>query len=72
MTLAINPTNFLTTRVDVKTRHEGDPVHVVISYEQLPTGPNMMRRMTVQMPEEDIVVNVESFDFVRLAGPTIH
>ena len=28
----------------------------------------MMTRMTVQIPKEDIVVNVESFDFIRLAG----
>jgi hypothetical protein len=26
-------------------------------------------RMTVQIPKDAVIVNVESFDFVRLAGP---
>ncbi len=70
--IVVEPSTFLITRVDIKTLHDGHPVKVAIVYEQLPTGPSVMRRMTVQMPEEDIVVNVESFDFVRLAGLTIH
>ncbi|MFN0104812.1 MAG: hypothetical protein ACKV2U_22355 [Bryobacteraceae bacterium] len=70
--IAVNTSTFLMTRVDIKTRHEGNPVTVAIVYEQLPSGPSVMRRMTVQMPEEDIAVNVESFDFARLAGQTIH
>jgi hypothetical protein len=32
------------------------------------SGPNVMRRTTVQIPDEDIGVNVESFHVVRLTA----
>jgi hypothetical protein len=67
--MLINGSTFLTTRIDVKTQHDGSPVAIAIDYQQLPNGPTMMARMTVQIPGEGIVVNVESFDFVRLAVP---
>jgi hypothetical protein len=69
MTMAVNSSTYLATRIDFKTQYEGDPVAIVIQYEQFPNGPSMMTRMTVQIPKEDIAVHVESFDFVRLAGP---
>ena len=47
------------------------PVMIAVDYEQAPGGPSMMTRMTVQIPKEGVVVNVESFDFVRVAGPTV-
>lgn len=72
MDIAVNTTTFLMTNIDIKTRHDGNPVSVAIVYEQFPNSPSMMRRMTVKMPEQDIVVNVEAFDFARLAGQTIH
>jgi hypothetical protein len=71
VTLTVNGASYLTGRIDVKTQHEGGPVTIAIDYEQLPGGPSMMRRMTVQIPKDDIVVNVESFDFLRLAGPLV-
>jgi hypothetical protein len=46
-------------------------VSIEIDYQQLPGGPNMMVRMTVQIPKEDIIVSVRSFDFVRLASPVV-
>jgi hypothetical protein len=69
MSILASASTFLTTRVDVKTQYEGAPVTIAIEYQTLPNGPSMMTRMTVQIPKEDIVVLVESFDFVRLAGP---
>jgi hypothetical protein len=71
MTMVVNSGAYLATRVDCKTQHEGSPVTITIHYEQLPNGPSMMTRMIVQIPEEDIVVNTESFDFVRLAMPNV-
>jgi hypothetical protein len=69
MTILASGATYLPTRIDVKTLHEGSPVTIAIDYQQLPNGPSMMDRMTVQIPKDDIVVNVESFDFIRLAGP---
>lgn len=71
MTMAVNGSTYLATRIDFKTQYEGSPVTIAIDYEQFPNGPSMMTRMTVQIPKEDITVHVESFDFVRLAGPNV-
>lgn len=68
MTMQVNPSTYLATRIDFKTQYEGSPVAIALDYLPLPGGPSMMTRMTVQIPKENIVVNVESFDFVRLAG----
>lgn len=68
MTMRVNGATYLPVRVDFKTQYEGSLVIIAIDYEQLPNGPSMMARMTVQIPKDDIVVNVESFDFVRLAA----
>lgn len=71
LTLLVNGASCLPTRMDVKTQHEGAPVTIAIDYQQLAGGPSMMTRMTVQIPKDGIVVNVESFDFVRLAAPSM-
>ena len=69
MTIQVDGATYLATKIDCKTQHEGNPVAIAIDYQQLPNGPSMVTRMTVQIPNEHIVVHVESYDFVRLAGP---
>src|SRR5262245_622716 len=69
MTILLDGATYLATRIDVKTQHEGSPVVMAIDYQKVPNGPSTMARMMVQIPKEDIVVNVESFDFRRLAVP---
>jgi hypothetical protein len=71
MTMYVNSSSYLANRIEFKTQHEGSPVAIGIDYQQLPNGPSVAVRMTVQIPEEHIVVNVESFGFARLAGPGI-
>ncbi len=71
MMMLINGATYLAARIDVNTQHEGSPVAIAIDYQQLPNGPSMVARMTVQIPGEGVVVNVESFDFVRLS-PIVH
>jgi hypothetical protein len=68
MTMVVSGASYLPIRADFKTQYESSPVVIAVDYQQLPNGPNMMARMTVQIPKDDIVVNVESFDFVRLAN----
>lgn len=68
VTLSVNKSTYLATRLDCKTQHEGDPIAISIDYEQLPNGPSIMARMTVQLPTDSIVVNVTSFDFQRLVA----
>ena len=69
MTMNVNGATFLATRAEINTQHEGSPVTIALDYQQLPNGPSMLARMNVQIPKDNIVVNVESFDFVRLASP---
>jgi hypothetical protein len=69
--MSVNPASYLATRVDIKSQHEGRPVTIGIDYQVLPNGPNMLSRMTVQIPEDNIVVNVESFDFMRLGASSL-
>ncbi len=67
--ISISSTNHLVIRADVKTQHDGRPVNIALEYQPIPNGPSMLARMTVQIPADNIVVNVESFDYVRLASP---
>lgn len=66
MVMLVDNTSYLTTRIEIKTQHDGSPVTIAIDYRQLPNGPSMMTRMTVQIPNEEVVVSVDSFDFVRV------
>jgi hypothetical protein len=71
MTMTVNRSANLATRIELKTQYEGSPVAIAIDYETLPGGPSMMMQMIVQIPNEDVVVRVDSFDFVRLAGSNV-
>lgn len=71
MTMTVDRATYLARRIDFKTQHEGSPVAIAIDYARLPHGPGVMMRMTVQIPKDDIVVNVESYDFVKLAVPNV-
>ncbi len=71
MTMLVNGSTYLPDRIDFKTRYDGGPVTIAIHYQPLPNGPVAMARMTVQVPEEDLVIQVESFGFVRLAVPAV-
>lgn len=71
MMMLVNGSTFLPIKVDIKTHYEGSPVAIALDYQQLPNGPSLVARMTVQIPHEGIVVNVESYDFVRLAGAVL-
>jgi len=68
MTILASSRNYLPFRMECRTRYEGSPVTITVDYQQLPNGPNMMMHMNVQIPAEQVVVDVESFDFMRLAG----
>lgn len=68
MMMTVNTASYLPTKIDFKTMYEGSPVDIAIDYMQLPNGPNMATRMTVRIPSDNIVVIVDSYDFVRLAS----
>jgi hypothetical protein len=71
MNMTVNGATYLPVHVEFNTRYEGGPVAIAIDYQQLSNGPSLMARMIVRIPQDDIVVNVDSYDFVRVAGPVI-
>ncbi len=65
MTMLINPATHLANHVDIRTTYEGSPMTIAQDYSPVPDGPNVMRNMKVSVPQKQIDVNVESYDFVR-------
>jgi hypothetical protein len=65
MTMLVSSTTHLATHVDIRTDYEGGPMTIAQDYSPIPGGPNMMKTMKVSVPQKDIVVNVDSYDFTR-------
>lgn len=68
LSLHVNGASYLPTGLDVRCMYEGHPITIAMDYQQLLNGPNVPARMTVRIPADDIVVSVDSFDYVRLAA----
>lgn len=65
MTMLVGATTHLATHVDIRTDYEGGPMTIAQDYSPIPDGPNMMKTMKVSVPQKDIVVDVDSYDFTR-------
>ena len=65
MSMLASSATYLPTRIEFRTIHDGRPVVITADYRQLPGGPAVMSHMTVQIPSEDALVHVESYDFAR-------
>jgi hypothetical protein len=65
MTILVNPATRLATHINIKTDYDGGPMIISQDYAPLPGGPNVMKSMTVSAPRKDLVVNVDSYDYVR-------
>ena len=63
--MAASSRTYLATRVEIATRHDGESMAIAIDYEQPQRGPSRMVRMVVRIRAEEIVVLVDSFDFLR-------
>lgn len=65
MTMMVNSATHLAKHVDIKTDYNGDPMTIAQDYSQVRGGPNVMKTMRVSVPAKSLVVNVDSYDFVR-------
>jgi hypothetical protein len=65
MTMLLNSTTHLATHLDITTDCDGGPMTIAQDYSPLPGGPNVMRNMKVSVPQKNIVVNVESYDYTH-------
>ena len=65
VTLLVNSTTHLAIHIDIKTVYNGGPMTVSQDYAPLPDGPNVMKSMRVSAPKKELVVNVDSYDYVR-------
>ena len=65
MTMLVNSTTHLASHLDIRTSYEGGPMTIAQDYSAVPDGPNVMKNMRVSVPQKGLVVNVDSYDFVR-------
>ncbi len=65
MTMLVNSTTHLASHLDIRTSYEGGPMTIAQDYSAIPDGPNVMKNMRVSVPQKGLVVNVDSYDFVR-------
>ncbi|MFZ0591018.1 MAG: hypothetical protein WAM39_11075 [Bryobacteraceae bacterium] len=65
MTMLLNSTTHLATHLDITTDYDGGPMTIAQDYSPIPGGPNVMRNMKVSVPQKDIAVNVESYDYTH-------
>lgn len=65
MTMLVNAATHLAKHIDISTDYEGDPMTIAQEYDRLPGGPNVMKSMKVSVPRKNLVVNVDSYDFVQ-------
>jgi hypothetical protein len=65
MTMLVDSTTHLARHVDIKTDYQGGPLTVAQDYGPIPNGPNMMKTMRVSAPSKDLVITVDSYDFMQ-------
>ena len=65
VTMLVNGRTHLATHVDIETDYKDGPMIIAQDYAPLPDGPNVMKSMRVSAPKKDLVVNVDSYDYVR-------
>jgi len=65
MTMLVNSAIHLASHADIRTDYEGAPMTIAQDYSQLPDGPNVMKSMKVSVPQKQLAVNVDSYDFTR-------
>jgi hypothetical protein len=65
MTMLVDSTTHLPTHVDINTSYEEGPMSIAQDYMPIPNGPNMMKSMKVSVPQKNLVVNVDSYDYMR-------
>jgi hypothetical protein len=65
MTMLVNGATKLAKHIDIRTDYEGDPMTIAQDYAPVPGGPNVMKSMRVSVPRKNLVVNVDSYDFVQ-------
>ncbi len=65
MTMLLDGTTHLAKHVDIRTNYEGAPMTIAQEYGPVPDGPNVMKSMKVSVPQKEIAVDVDSYDFTR-------
>jgi hypothetical protein len=65
MTILVNATTHLAKHIQIKTTFDGGPMTVEQDYSSVPGGPNMMKNMNVSIPKDDLIIDVESYDFTQ-------
>ena len=72
MTMLVDSTTHLAKHVDIRTDYDGAPMTIAQDYGPVPEGPNVMNRMRVSVPQKDLAVNVDLYDFTRQSASVQH
>jgi hypothetical protein len=65
MTMLVDSGSHLAKHVDINTMYEGAPMTIAQDYGPVPDGPNAMKQMRVAVPNKELAVNVDSYDFAQ-------
>jgi hypothetical protein len=65
ITMFVDAATNLATHVDIKTDYDGGPITIAQSYGPVASGPNVMKSINVSVPQKDLVIKVDSYEFVQ-------
>jgi hypothetical protein len=65
LTIWTNAATRQTARVSVNTTFQGSPVQLMATFKTLPTGLNYCNYATVDVPAQQLQLNVQNFDYVQ-------
>ena len=65
MSYWIEPQQKKPQKMQIDTVHQGDPVRLVVEFQALPDGLNVPARATLNVPDKQVQVKVENFEYKR-------
>ena len=62
--MTVDGATMQTTRLQITTTYEGDPVNITATFKAMKGGPNHLQYATVSVPAKDVTVMIHNFDYV--------
>jgi hypothetical protein len=66
LTLTWSVANKRPEKIAIKSKLEGKPVELTVDFAALPDGPFYPAHSVVSLPKKDLIVNIDTFDYVAL------
>jgi hypothetical protein len=65
LTIWTNAATRQAARMSINTLYQGSPVQVTATFKTLPSGLNYMNYATVEVPAQQLQLNIQNFDYVQ-------